>query len=104
MTDLIVPRSLSVIATATILLAINPTHAQESGSFYFGGGGFVLSGNTRTDGVFDTTGTALDSQRLGPEVSPQTRSSGTIWVSAVLDAFDSSENCFIRKRILAATR
>ena len=83
MTNLQVPPSLAVIATATILLAINPSHAQESGSFYFGGGGgFVLSGNTRADGVFDSTGTALDGQRLGPE--PGTTAKG--WFDPSLTA------------------
>jgi opacity protein-like surface antigen len=67
MTYATVTRSLLVVATTTFLLAIAPAQAQEQGSFYFGGGGgFVLSGNTRADGVFSGTGSTLDGQRLGP--------------------------------------
>lgn len=63
-----ITRSLLVVATTTFFLAVLPAQAQEQGTFYFGGGGgFVLSGNTRADGVFEGTGTTLDGQRLGPE-------------------------------------
>lgn len=55
------------VATTTILLAIAPAQAQEQGNFYLGGDlGFVFTGNTRSDGVFTSTGTMFDGQRLGP--------------------------------------
>lgn len=61
-------RSFLVLATAALFYVAIPAQAQERGSFYFGGGGgLVLSGNTRADGVFEGTGTTLDGQRIGPE-------------------------------------
>lgn len=68
MTYTAVTRSLFVVATTNLFLAVSPVQAQEQGSFYFGGGGgFVVSGNTRADGVFSGTGTTFDGQRIGPE-------------------------------------
>lgn len=41
--------------------------AEDQGQFYVGGSaGLVLGGNTRADGVFTSTGSAFDGQRLGP--------------------------------------
>ena len=61
---------LIAVATATTLLSIMPTQAQaqDQGSFYVGGGlGLVFGGNTRADGIFSSTGSVFDGQRLGPE-------------------------------------
>ncbi len=51
----------------TFVLATPFSQAKEWGEFYAGGGiGVVFAGNTRADGVFESTGTPLDGQRLGP--------------------------------------
>lgn len=60
-------RLLTAITTATFLLTTVPAQAQEEGGFYIGGDlGYVFTGNTRSDGVFTSTGTMFDGQRLGP--------------------------------------
>ena len=60
-------RILVTVATVAILSTITPAKAQEQGSFYVGGDlGFVFTGNTRSDGVFTSTGSIFDGQRLGP--------------------------------------
>lgn len=60
-----------VLHTALIatVLSINATaQAQDKGNFYIGAGlGVVFAGNTRADGVFTSTGSILDGERLGPE-------------------------------------
>jgi len=55
------------IATATTLLSFAPAHAQDDGGWYVGGGvGLTFGGNTRSDGIFTSTGSVFDGQRLGP--------------------------------------
>ena len=57
-----------LVAATSILVTSSPVRAQNNGEFYVGGGvGIVLAGNTRADGVFESTGTILDGQRIGPE-------------------------------------
>lgn len=56
------------VTIAVLLLGSTPARAQQQDGFYIGGSaGAVFAGNTRADGIFTSTGTILDGQRLGPE-------------------------------------
>jgi len=82
-------------------LSITPTQAQEKGDFYVGGGlGFVVAGNTRADGVFSSTGSTFDGQRLGPE--PGETASGKFNISptfSVTVGYDLGKRRFGRFRV-----
>ena len=92
------------VATATILLAIAPAQAQEQeqeqGNFYYGGDlGFVFTGNTRSDGVFTSTGSIFDGQRLGPAPSQTAKGNfGSGLTTSVIVGYDMGKRRFGRFR------
>ena len=62
-----VARSIFAVATTITSFTIAPAQSQTLENFYIGGNaGFVFAGNTRADGIFSSTGSTFDGQRLGP--------------------------------------
>lgn len=92
-----------MFATSVIAMAPALVQAKELGGLYLGAGiGTALSGNTRADGVFTSTGTSLDGQRLGPEPGKTAKGNFDSSLSASLIAgYDLGERKYGRARLEA---